>query len=62
MGEFESNYSFKAIFKVETENERVKLINDNYISYIKEMSINETKITPSSYYTFGNIGNYFYMF
>ena len=57
-GVCEPNYSFKAIFKVDSQNEKVKLINDNYITYIKDMSINGTKIELNSYYTFENIGNY----
>ena len=57
-GVCEPNYSFKAIFKVDNENEKVKLIDNNYITYIKDMSINGTKLAPNSYYTFENIGNY----
>ena len=41
----EPNYSIKAIYNTQTENEEVKLINDIFLKYIKEITINNTKIS-----------------
>ena len=52
------NYSFKAIYHTKKANETIKLINNDYINYIEEIIIDDTKIIPKNNYTFSNIGNH----
>ena len=52
----EPNYSIKEI--ITSANKKTKLINDNYINYVKRMFINNTEISPVSYYTFEYLGDY----
>ena len=51
-----ANYSIKEIFS--SANKKTKLINDNYIKYVKRMFINNTEISPVSYYNFESLGDY----
>ena len=48
----EPNYSIKAIYKTNSENQTIDLISELFLKYINEMSINNTKITPQSSYKF----------
>ena len=49
-------YSFKAIYNITYKSSEYKLINYNYLNYIKYMIIDENEIKPCYYYTFPTNG------
>ena len=55
----EPNYSIKSIYITKIENEEVKLINELFLKYIKEITINNTKVSiEKESYTFPLPGNH----
>ena len=52
-----ANYSFKVVYFSKTVNENIQLINSKYINDIKDMIYNNS-ISPSSSFSFPNIGNH----
>ena len=52
------NYSFKAVYFSEKQNENIQLINKNYEKYIIAMIFNNKTISPSSSFSFPEIGNH----
>ena len=54
----EPNYSIKAIYKTDSENENIKLISDLFLKYVQEITINDTQISLTSSYTFLSSGNH----
>ena len=51
-GKCKANFSFRAIYSTNTENESIDLINSIYKDYIIEMEIDEEKVSPTTKYTF----------
>jgi hypothetical protein len=52
------NYSFKAVYHTEKENEKIDLIYKSMLKYILEMSIDNTNSSIQSYYVFPSPGEH----
>ena len=52
------SYSFTALYRSDTENEKIELINKKYLKVIKLMNLNNNTISLNSYYTFPLPGEY----
>ena len=52
------NYSFEALYYTNNNNIKVKLMNYDYLKYIKEMSINNQIVSPKEYHAFTSQGTH----
>ena len=51
-------YSFTAIYKSNIENEKIQLIDEAYLKFIKAIKLNNKAIEINSYHTFSWPGEY----